>query len=134
MNREDAFGEVGVEGVALVACLIVEHIFSNSPVIAVEMEIDGGEVARVVDVEHLATIVGGDAQTRDIAVGRSVDGSSHTFVATHTEVEAAVEVVGAHFGKGARGGGREMQRRHQLGCFLGLCDNGERQDGEDGYC
>lgn len=137
-DREDVGREGGVEGVALMGGLILQHILGDGAVIAVEVQIDGGDVASVVDVEHLAAIVGGDAEAGDIAVGRGIDRGANAVVATNAEVDATVIVVATDFGESARRCGREPQGEVQLRGLLALgvgSDKKEREKcyGEEGF-
>lgn len=119
-DRQHPFGEGGVEGVALVHTLEVEHVGSNVAMVAVEVQVDCGNIATVIDIKHLATIVCRNAEAADIAIGGGVDGLSHTIAAAYAQIEAAMEVVGTGLGKGAGRLGRAVQREVEFGRLEGL--------------
>ena len=99
----------GVQRIALSSRLQTAHVGGYGPMVAVKVQIDGGDIAGMVDVEHLAPVVGGDAEARHVAVSRSIDGSAHTVVSPNAEVDTTVEMVGAYLGKGA--GRRRVQMK-----------------------
>ena len=50
MNGQYTFGDGSIEGIALITRLKVANIFGNSAMIAIQVEIDGGDATRVVDI------------------------------------------------------------------------------------
>lgn len=126
-DRQHALGKGGVEGVGLLLTLDVIDEVADGAVVAVEVEIDGGDAAGMGNIEHLAARVGGDAQTDDVAVGRGIDRGADAVLAADAEVDAAMEMVGSDLAKGARRGGHEMEGEVEMGRAFGL-----RLDGQGG--
>ena len=115
VNGKQSLGHDGVEGVTLMLGLVASDVLGYIAVVTVKVKVDCGYITSMVDVKHFTAVIGGDAETGDIAVGWGVDGSSHTIVATDAEVDAAMEVVGANFGKGSGRSGRHVERVVELG-------------------
>ena len=109
MNGQHALGESGIEGIGLLFALNVIDIVGDSAIVAVEVEIDGSDAARMGYVEHLSAAIGRDTQADDIAVSRSVDGGAYSILAPNAKVYTAMEMVGTDLGKRARRSRHEMQ-------------------------
>ena len=109
-DGEHSFSNCGIECVTLVFSLIAVHILGDVAMVAVEVKIYCSDISRMVDVQHFATVISGDAETRHIAVGGSIYRCPHAFVATDTEVDTTMEMIGAYLGKSTRRGCGQMQR------------------------
>ena len=107
MGEELAFGdgdrigrEVNVEGKSLVGILVVADERGERLTVVVEVHIYRAEAVGMGDVDVLATAPGRDTDATDVAVGIGIDILAH--LAAHTEVDAAVVVVGTYLGERRR--------------------------------
>jgi hypothetical protein len=114
MCEKLAFGDgdrvgrkVNVEGESLVGILIVADERGERLAVVVEVHIYRAEAVGMGDVDVLATTPWRDTYAADVAVGVGIDILAH--LAAHTEVDAAVVVVGTYLGERRREGDRDME-------------------------
>lgn len=103
----EIFGNYGIEGVAMMAVLILTHPRPNLAGEVLQMHIHRAIAVGVVDIEHLSSSVGADVDATYVAVGRGVDGS--TYLASDAEVDTGMVVIATYFGEAARDGDGHIQ-------------------------